>query len=171
MNVQEAIQERQSLAKGYFHCNTRSLSELLVGETVCIQQLPHTRSGPKWKLGTVQRRVSCRSYIVECEGVTYRRNRRHLRQTQEKKESVAELLPLEWPVNQTPDEESEEGGNSRESERQMDKQQDNLADNQPCTLRRSQRHNKGVPPQRYREQGYYIMHEESRYKQLSCLTI
>ena len=66
---------------------------------------------------------------------------------------MAELLPLECSVNQTPDEENEEGGNSRESERQMnDKQQDNLADNQTCTLLCSQRHNKGVPPQRYREQ-------------------
>ena len=66
---------------------------------------------------------------------------------------MTELFPLQRPVNQTPDEENEEGGNSRESQRQMsNKQQDNLADNQPCALRCSQRHNKGVPPQRYREQ-------------------
>ena len=36
-----------------------------------------------WTLGTCKKQVAPRSYLVDCNGMTYRRNRQHLRKTNE----------------------------------------------------------------------------------------
>jgi len=63
----------------YYNWTALPLEELQYGQTVRMK-LP---GDAEWSLGMCKEEVGPRSYLVECGGRTYRRNRQHLRTTQE----------------------------------------------------------------------------------------
>ena len=81
-------------SKQSFHDNkgTRELQELKPGDTIRVQPL---KLGKKnWVHAQVDKKVDIRSYRIRTEdGSVYRRNRRHLRRTQETPKTKAEELP------------------------------------------------------------------------------
>ena len=81
-SVPEKIIVRRKKAKLYFDRSARKLPDLKSGQTVRIQTHPGT-TDKKWRLGTCLRQVAPRSYLVATGGQTYRRNRKHLRPTDE----------------------------------------------------------------------------------------
>ena len=64
----------------YYNKGAKDL-DALQGDTVGLRPMVLT---DKWRKGTVLQRHDERSYEVECEGTTYRRNRRDLRRTDER---------------------------------------------------------------------------------------
>ncbi|KAI4883685.1 hypothetical protein NFI96_009381, partial [Prochilodus magdalenae] len=76
--VTENLRHRKQLAKSFYDRSARDLAELEIGETVRMKPLPGDSSG-RWKVGTCLRRVAPRSYLVDVDGSTYRRNRVDLR--------------------------------------------------------------------------------------------
>ena len=74
------LKERQERQKSYHDKSTRPLMPLKEGETVRIQE------DKKWKPAQVVKQLQePRSYLVQTEKGTYRRNRRHLLKTEEPK--------------------------------------------------------------------------------------
>lgn len=72
----------------YYDRGTKELENLLPGDTVRLQP---NRKRKLWKKGRVEAQVGVRSYNVQTEdGGLYRRNRRHLRCTNEKFHPLAE---------------------------------------------------------------------------------
>ena len=69
----------------YYDRGTKELEELLPGDLVRIQQQQSKlRKRKDWTLARVEGKFDIRSYQVETEGRrVYRRNRRHLKHTQE----------------------------------------------------------------------------------------
>jgi hypothetical protein len=75
----ENVQERQ---QKYFNQNAKNLPSLAIGETVRFKKDPDS----KWTLATVVEKLSTpRSYLLQAEnGSRYRRNRIHIRKTNER---------------------------------------------------------------------------------------
>ena len=69
-------------AKLYYDRSARKLPELKSGQTVCTQTHPGT-TDLKCRLVTWLKQVAPRSYFVGTDRQTYRRNRKHLRPTDE----------------------------------------------------------------------------------------
>lgn len=81
-NVVKKIKARQLRAKKYYDRGTRGLAELKREETVRIVPTSQKRNGAQ--KAKIQCKVGTRSYEVATEdGEVYRRNRRHLRRTNE----------------------------------------------------------------------------------------
>ena len=59
----------------YFNKKAKSLQPLSTGDTVRVR-LPGSTT---WSLGLCKNKVAPRSYLVECNGTVYRRNRQHIR--------------------------------------------------------------------------------------------
>ena len=89
-------------------------------------------------MGTVKKQINRHSYIVECDGVCYQRNRRFIPRTTERKEDYSsDVDPFEELV------ELDMEGKSRNSDTDIEQR---VTESQ---VRRSQRMNKGVPPAQY----------------------
>jgi len=79
--VVDEIKQRRQQAKIQYDKSAKELPALVIGQTVRIQPIRHMK---EWKKATVIKKVSTRSYIVRAaNGQTYRRNRKHLRPTEE----------------------------------------------------------------------------------------
>ena len=76
--VPENIIERKRISKLHHDKKARSLPELIVDQPVRVKIHPQLQKSP-WKPGTVQSVRGPRSYEVEVDGVKYKRNRVHLR--------------------------------------------------------------------------------------------
>ena len=85
LEAQKRVQSMQ------FNRGTKNLPPLLVGDAVRMK-LPGEQ---KWGLGVCTRSLGRRSYEVEVEGRTYRRNRRQLRSTPEPlpRNGAEEVIP------------------------------------------------------------------------------
>lgn len=77
-NVPEKIVEKKRMSKFYHDQNTKTLPELVVGQPVRVKTHPQNPKSP-WKPGIVQNIRGPRSYEVQVDGATYKRNRIHLR--------------------------------------------------------------------------------------------
>ena len=105
--VPENIIERKRISKYYHDKSARTLPELIVGQPVRVKTHPQLKNSP-WKQGTVQSIRASRSYDVQVDGATYKRNRIHLRDSilpPPKPAPAEEQLPAdeqpETPVEQT----------------------------------------------------------------------
>jgi len=73
--VKEKIKAKRQTAEGYYHRSAKVLPELEIGQEVRV-------SGQRnkiWEAGTCVQKLSYRSYLVEVNGSTLRRNREALR--------------------------------------------------------------------------------------------
>ena len=105
--VPENIIERKRISTYYHDKSARTLPELIVGQPVRVKTHPQLKNSP-WKQGTVQSIRASRSYDVQVDGATYKRNRIHLRDSilpPPKPAPAEEQLPAdeqpETPVEQT----------------------------------------------------------------------
>ena len=78
----EKIKKKQKDQARYYNRNGKDLPKLIKGDVVRIK--PTKSSSRVWRKGVVVRRIDDRSYVVETvDGARYRRNRYHLRKTEE----------------------------------------------------------------------------------------
>ena len=76
--VKEKIQYKRQVAKHYYDRSAKDLPELRIGQSFRMKPLPGDRTG-RWRRGMCLQQVAPRSYLVEVDGTTYRRNRIDLR--------------------------------------------------------------------------------------------
>ena len=80
--IEDEIQWRRQKAKQQYDRTAKELPALAVGQAVRIQPV---KRHEQWKKGTILKKVSKRSYLLQAaSGQIYRRNRKHLRQTKER---------------------------------------------------------------------------------------
>ncbi|XP_058827893.1 uncharacterized protein K02A2.6-like [Topomyia yanbarensis] len=80
-NVPEAIERNRKCFKRNYDNKTRMLPELQIGSPVYAQLQPETTK--QWSAGTITNRLSERSYLVNVDGVAYRRSLVHLKPRKE----------------------------------------------------------------------------------------
>ena len=78
--IQASIRKKQQNKK-YYDKKSRSLPSLVVGER--IRTKTHPQSSQTWTKGTVVRKETDRSYIINANGTNYRRNRFHIQNSKE----------------------------------------------------------------------------------------
>ena len=111
----EQVMERKTASKSkqafYYNRTAKDLPNLREGTVVRIKPIQNPKK--PWRKATVERKFSERSYEVSTEeGATYRRNRRHLVQTQEppnipasSQEPISnDAIQTEQPSEQPPEE-------------------------------------------------------------------
>ncbi|XP_061193428.1 uncharacterized protein K02A2.6-like [Saccostrea echinata] len=80
-NVKEQLAKRKSLSEFYYNRTAKDLPKINIGETVRIRPFGKEKT---WTKAKVDEKVNIRSYQVTTEdGRTYRRNRKHLRRSNE----------------------------------------------------------------------------------------
>ena len=77
-NVKQQLEAKREKSKELYDKHTRPLPKLHNGQCVTIKTHPHIKNSG-WKRGKVIKLVAPRSYIVEVQGIRYRRNRVHIR--------------------------------------------------------------------------------------------
>ena len=83
-NIEDKARLRKAKQTWYYNRGVTELEELNPGDTVRIQPQKSQFKKKDWTRATVEGKVNIRSYQVRTEdGRAYRRNRRHLRRTQE----------------------------------------------------------------------------------------
>lgn len=79
--VPHKLKERKAKQAYYYDRGAKELNRLKPGDVVCVKLRPNSK---EWTRAAVDKEVDFRSYQVRTEdGRTYRRNRRHRRQTRE----------------------------------------------------------------------------------------
>ena len=78
MDVSQKIKAKRQKAKATYDQHAKPLPELLIGQPVYIKPMPNSKD--PWQKGTLTDKLSTRSYTVDVNGTTYRRNRLHLRE-------------------------------------------------------------------------------------------
>ncbi|XP_055590629.1 uncharacterized protein K02A2.6-like [Uranotaenia lowii] len=89
-NVPPAIEKNRKKAKYYYDKKSKPLPELQKGAPVHVQLRPDTSK--TWSPGTIANRLNDRSYLVNVDGVDYRRSLVHLKPRKE-----PETPPLSLP--------------------------------------------------------------------------
>ena len=79
-DVVEKIKLKCQRAKSAYDRHARHLPELDIGQSVYVKPLPDRKE--PWQKGTLTDKLSTRSYTVDVQGKTYRRNRQHLRESE-----------------------------------------------------------------------------------------
>ena len=77
-DVPEMLEKKRKEAKYHFDKRAKALPELQIGEQVRVQVTHGPRAGT-WQAGSCVDRLSSRSYVVDVQEGTYRRNRQHIR--------------------------------------------------------------------------------------------
>ena len=86
-NITNKRRQSQDKQAYYYNKNAKDLPELRPGDTVRMN--PFRLNQREWDKAKVTKRLDTRSYEVQTDtGMTYRRNRQHLRKTNEKPPSV-----------------------------------------------------------------------------------
>ena len=81
-NVPEQVKTKRKLAAKHHDKSAKSLPQLVVGQPVRAKTHPAVQNS-SWKSAVVKAQVAPRSYVVDCNGKQYRRNRVHLRDSVE----------------------------------------------------------------------------------------
>ena len=76
-NVKEKLEIKRQYAKYYHDKNAKSLPQLDIGQPIYIK--PYNSDSDPWKPGVITDKLSDRSYIIDSQGQTPRRNRAHLK--------------------------------------------------------------------------------------------
>lgn len=85
----DKLSNKRTKQAEYYNRGAKDLKTLKPGESVRIKPFGHDKT---WKKGVVEQEEGIRSYRVKTEGVSYRRNRKHLRATNEVFYDNAEVL-------------------------------------------------------------------------------
>ena len=136
-NVQSDLMRNRQKAKQYYDRSSSALLDLNEGDVVRVQ--PITRGGT-WELAKCIRKVAPRSYLLECNGSVFRRNRKFLKLTEK-------YVPFDFNCD---------SNCADDNQRVNDESNENSPSNDldlPIALRRPIR-NCG-PPDRY---GHYVTH-------------
>ncbi|XP_055605136.1 uncharacterized protein K02A2.6-like [Uranotaenia lowii] len=80
-NVAEAIETNRKKAKQQYDKKTRELPDLEVGSPVYVQLNPE--SSKHWTPAVIHQRQNERSFVVDVQGSSYRRDRKHLKPRKE----------------------------------------------------------------------------------------
>lgn len=126
---------KNAKAAAYYDRYSKDLEALEEGE--CVRIKPMTLGNKVWKKGTVSKRLDERSYEVDTEDGTLRRNRVYLRKTNEANDEQKDKNPIHE------DKQNEEPKAQEVPEKAVDNEVKMPA------LRRSTRATKGVKPLRY----------------------
>ena len=98
-DVKSKKERKQKKQKHQFDKGAKELSELQVGEIVRMK--PRANTDKRWCKAKVLKKVNIRSYlVVNTDGQKYRRNRKHLRSSQEDfavKEQKSAAMPVQIP--------------------------------------------------------------------------
>ena len=84
---------KRQLAKHCHDQNAKQLPSLVIGQPVRVKAHPQ-QPRSKWKPGVILENIPPRSYLVEVNGHTYRRNRVHL---SDAVQSQTDSLPVREP--------------------------------------------------------------------------
>ena len=79
----EQLKSRKNKQARIYNRQSKKLATLQPGDVVRFKKPTATNNTQKWTLAKVRKPSGIRSYIVESDGATYRRNRRQLRSTPE----------------------------------------------------------------------------------------
>ena len=93
LNVTEQVINKRRRAKKYYDRNAKSLPELVTGQPIRAKVHPKDHHSD-WKSGVVKAKVAPRSYLVEVNGRSYRRNRVHIRDSLQNKTPVQTPEPV-----------------------------------------------------------------------------
>lgn len=88
-----ALKIRQQRQAKYYNQSARDLPVLEEGEIVRMK--PYRKGQKQWEKATITRRLDERSYDVETDTGTFRRNRNHLRKTNEKDPEQTQTTPIQ----------------------------------------------------------------------------
>lgn len=108
--IPEKLCLKRQIAKLNYDRSARDLPELNVGQPIRMKPLPGDRTG-RWRKGVCLQQVGPRSYVVNVEGTTYRRNRVDLRPA-ERVPSLSSGHPERSPEH--PGTQATEGGSACE---------------------------------------------------------
>ena len=101
--VKEQIKHKRREAKYYFDRRAKELPDLKIGEPVLIQTTDQRKT---WEKGMCVKKLPNRSHVVESQGVSYRRNQKHVRPD---KEIPAKEKQLDSERTQSPDQQETRG--------------------------------------------------------------
>ncbi|KAK3089216.1 hypothetical protein FSP39_001808 [Pinctada imbricata] len=90
-DVHDKLQMKRRKSKLNYDRHAKELPKLQNGQKVRMSPLP-TDQQKRWQFGTCSEILGKRSYIIDCDGKKYRRNRRDIRPTNEHKPSTKRLL-------------------------------------------------------------------------------
>ena len=76
--VPDKLRVKHQAAKLNYDQSAKDLPEMNVGQPIRIKPLPGDRTG-RWRRGVCLQQLGLRSYLVDIDGATYRRNRIDLR--------------------------------------------------------------------------------------------
>uniref|UniRef100_A0A8W8N379 Uncharacterized protein n=1 Tax=Magallana gigas TaxID=29159 RepID=A0A8W8N379_MAGGI len=79
-NTHEKIMRKRQLSKQQYDKHTKDLPELQIGQNVRMKKHPNDKY---WQFGTCTQSLGNRSYLIDLNGKSYRRNRREMRPTKE----------------------------------------------------------------------------------------
>ena len=79
-DVEAKLTRKRRRAKKYYDRGSKELPELEIGQPIRMMQSPTKK---KWRRGVYVDKVAPRSYVVEVDGSTYRRNRKFLRRAED----------------------------------------------------------------------------------------
>lgn len=79
-NTHEKIMRKRQLSKQQYDKHTKDLPELQIGQNVRMKKHPNDKY---WQFGTCTQSLGNRSYLIDLDGKSYRRNRREMRPTKE----------------------------------------------------------------------------------------
>lgn len=90
-NTHEKIMRKRQLSKQQYYKHTKDLPELQIGQNVRMKKHPNDKY---WQFGTCTQSLGNRSYLIDLDGKSYRRNRREIRPTKEAYDAErTDLLP------------------------------------------------------------------------------
>ncbi|KAK3098670.1 hypothetical protein FSP39_021817 [Pinctada imbricata] len=78
--------------------HAKELPKLQIGQTVRMSPLP-TDQQKRWQFGTCSEIIGKRSYIIDCDGKQYRRNRRDIRPTNEQQAVNQKAVDVDLDLN------------------------------------------------------------------------
>ena len=76
-NVKEKLEVKRQHSKYYHDRTAKSLPQLQIGQPIYVK--PYNKDSEPWKPGLITNKLSDRSYIINTQGQTMRRNRIHLK--------------------------------------------------------------------------------------------
>lgn len=77
VEVKEKIEAHRKNSKLHYDRSTKRLPEITTGQPVVFKQNPETQKD--WSLGSIQKQLTDRSFIINSSGKEYRRNREHIK--------------------------------------------------------------------------------------------
>ena len=89
-DVETKLTRKRQMATKYYDRGSKELPELEIGQPIRMMQSPTKK---KWRRGVCADKVAQRSYVVEVDGSTYRRNRKSLCRAEDSGLESLQVMP------------------------------------------------------------------------------